>query len=100
MPQRTKICSCQFYSFFTEATSDPGLIQNGNTYFEEKTLISIYLPSFSCRMANKDFVLVKFRIVAIETPGGKRNLNMNINAQQAILKAYISKQFKLILNNY
>ena len=35
-------------------------------------------------------------IVAIETPGGKRNLNININAQQAILKAYISKQFKLI----
>ena len=35
-----------------------------------------------------------FRIVAIETPGGKRNLNININAQQAILKAYISKQFK------
>ena len=30
------------------------------------------------------------------TPGGKRNLNININAQQAILKAYISKQFKLI----
>ena len=29
--------------------------------------------------------------VAIETPGGKRNLNININAQQAILKAYISK---------
>ena len=31
--------------------------------------------------------------MAIETPGGKRNLNMNINAQQAILQAYISKQF-------
>ena len=33
-----------------------------------------------------------YNIVAIETPGGKRNLNMNINAQQAILhvNAYIS----------
>ena len=38
----------------------------------------------------------EYSIVAIETPGGKRNLNININAQQAILKAYISKQFKLI----
>ena len=27
--------------------------------------------------------------MAIEIPGGKRNLNMNINAQQAILNAYI-----------
>ena len=36
------------------------------------------------------------KIEAIETPGGKRNLNMNINAHQAILKAYISKRFKLI----
>ena len=35
--------------------------------------------------------------MAIETPGKKRNLNINISAQQAILKAYISKQFKLIL---
>ena len=34
-------------------------------------------------------LLRRFRIVAIETPGGKRNLNININAQQAILKAYI-----------
>ena len=33
-------------------------------------------------------------IVAIETPGGKRNLNININAQQGIIKAYVSKQFK------
>ena len=32
-------------------------------------------------------------MVAIETPGGKRNLNINISAQQEILKAYISKQF-------
>ena len=38
----------------------------------------------------------EYSIVAIETPGGKRNLNININAQQTILKAYISKQFKLI----
>ena len=37
-----------------------------------------------------------FRIVAIETAGGKRNLNININAQQAILKAFTSKQFKFI----
>ena len=29
-------------------------------------------------------------IMAIEIPGGKRNLNMNINAQQAILNAYIT----------
>ena len=28
--------------------------------------------------------------MAIEIPGGKRNLNMNINAQQAILNAYIT----------
>ena len=33
-------------------------------------------------------------IYPIETPGGKRNLNMNINAQQVI---HI-KQFKFILN--
>ena len=31
----------------------------------------------------------RFRIVAIEIPGGSRNLNMNINDQQAILNAYI-----------
>ena len=30
------------------------------------------------------------RIVAIVTLGGKLNLNMNINAQQVILNAYIS----------
>ena len=30
------------------------------------------------------------RIVAIETSVGKRNLNMDINAQQEILNAYIS----------
>ena len=29
--------------------------------------------------------------MAIEIPDGKRNLNMNINAQQAILNAYITK---------
>ncbi len=29
--------------------------------------------------------------MAIEIPGGKRNLNMNINAQQAISNAYITK---------
>ena len=27
-------------------------------------------------------------VVAIEIPGGKRNLNMNINIQQVILNAY------------
>ena len=40
-----------------------------------------------------------FRIVAIEIPGANRNLNMNINAQHAILNAYINyiiKQFKFI----
>ena len=30
---------------------------------------------------------ISIQVVAIETAGGKRNLNMNINAQQAILKA-------------
>ena len=30
-----------------------------------------------------------YNIVTIETPGGKRNLVMSINAQQAILNAYI-----------
>ena len=37
-----------------------------------------------------------FRIVAIEIPGGKRNLNMNINAQQVILNAYMSKLLNII----
>ena len=42
---------------------------------------------------------VKFRtktytIMAIEVPGGKRNLKMNINAQQAILNAYITNKTK------
>ncbi len=36
-----------------------------------------------------------FRIMAIEIPGGKRNLNMNINAQQAILNAYITNNSSL-----
>ncbi len=31
--------------------------------------------------------------MAIEILGGKRNLNMNINAQQAILNAYILELF-------
>ncbi len=30
-----------------------------------------------------------------EIPGGKRNLNMNINAQQAILHAYITNNSSL-----
>ncbi len=34
-------------------------------------------------------------IMAIEIPGGKRNLNMNINAQQAILNAYITNNSSL-----
>ena len=34
--------------------------------------------------------LRRFRLVAIEIPGGKRNLNMNINAQQVILNTYMS----------
>ena len=38
--------------------------------------------------SSKDLDL-SLKIVAIETLGGKRNLNMNINAQQAILNAYI-----------
>ena len=33
--------------------------------------------------------------MAIEIPGGKRNLNMNINAQQAILNAYITNNSSL-----
>ena len=33
--------------------------------------------------------IVSELIVAIEIPGGSRNLNMNINDQQAILNAYI-----------
>ena len=33
--------------------------------------------------------------MAIETPGGKRNLNKNINAQQAILNAYITNNSSL-----
>ena len=36
------------------------------------------------------------KIVAIEIPGGNCNLNMNINAQQAILNAFIIQQFKFI----
>ena len=36
-----------------------------------------------------------YDIVAIELPGGKRNLNMNINAQQVILNAYISNNSSL-----
>ncbi len=39
--------------------------------------------------------LHRFRIMAIEIPGGKRNLNMNINAQQAILNAYITNNSSL-----
>ena len=35
------------------------------------------------------------KIVAIEIPGGKRNLNININAQQVILNAYISNNSSL-----
>ena len=42
---------------------------------------------------------VKAHIVAIEIPGGKRNLNVIINAQQVILNYGIHvKQFKFILN--
>ncbi len=33
--------------------------------------------------------------MAIEVPGGKRNLKMNINAQQAILNAYITNNSSL-----
>ncbi len=33
--------------------------------------------------------------MAIGIPGGKRNLNMNINAQQAILNAYITNNSSL-----
>ena len=33
--------------------------------------------------------------MAIEILGGKRNLNMNINAQQAILNAYILNNSRL-----
>ena len=40
----------------------------------------------------------EYSVVAIETPGGKRNLNININAQQAILKAYISNNSSLYKN--
>ena len=36
-----------------------------------------------------------FRIVAIEVPGGKRNLNKNINVQQVILNAYMSNNSSL-----
>ena len=36
-----------------------------------------------------------FRIVAIEITGGKRNLNMNINAQQVILDVYIANNSSL-----
>jgi hypothetical protein len=31
-------------------------------------------------------ILSRFRIVAIEIPGGKRNLKINIEAQQATFK--------------
>ena len=37
----------------------------------------------------------KTRFMAIETPGEKRNLNKNINAQQAILNAYITNNSTL-----
>ena len=38
-------------------------------------------------------------MVAIETPSGKRNLNMNINAQQAILNAHIYIQTIQVYKN-
>ena len=41
-----------------------------------------------------DYLLL---IVAIETPGGKRNLNININAQEAILKEHTDQNNS---NNY
>ena len=34
-------------------------------------------------------------ITVIEIPGGKRNLNVNINAQQVILNAYMSNNARL-----
>ena len=40
-----------------------------------------------------------YRIVAIETPGGKRNLNIDINAQQAVLKAYIYQNNSSLYKN-
>ena len=39
--------------------------------------------------------MVLIGIVEIEIPGGKRNLNMNINAQQVILNAYMSNNLSL-----
>ena len=45
-------------------------------------------------------ILRHVRIVAIETPGGKRNRNININAQQAILKAYISNISYVLYSDY
>ena len=43
------------------------------------------------RLANQTlFQHEVFCVMAIEIPGGKRNLKMNINAQQAILNAYIT----------
>ena len=42
----------------------------------------------------KDVVITETD-TAIEIPGRKRNLNMNINAQQVILNAYISNNSSL-----
>ena len=49
-------------------------------------------PSINITLVNE---VKNFRILAIEIPGGKRNLNMNINAQQAILNAYITNNSSL-----
>ena len=54
--------------------------------------ILIYLPQKQAYVCKYDNV---YLIVAIETPSGKRNLNMNINAQQVILNAYISNNSSL-----
>ena len=53
----------------------------------KKGQLPIFVP-YTCY----DLIII---IVAIEIPGGKRNLNMNINAQQVILNAYISNNSSL-----
>ena len=53
----------------------------------------MYDCNIALRSSNTE--LDRFRIMAIEIPGRKRNLNMNINAQQAILNAYITNNSSL-----